>query len=231
MPGDWDWLIPIVIYAVIGYLLFSYFQKFAQSTGLDKLLLAWYGRRKPVEEKRDDYDARFIHDLKRAGRRNRVPCKFLYVMDARDEESPWTYYGKVKGVNAETDVAHIVVRHSWNIFSDVLFLPRNKLSDLHSKELFATCAGFRPVNHWFWVPIWGSLFDSAERERLRAIVLSHIQALYDEFGSMVIREEGWAQTVSSMEPGISAAQARARGETRVVEVTPQATTTTEESVP
>ncbi len=190
---------------VIFYIAFALFRIFAKAVGLDKVIPILFSRQKPLQQKREDYDALFIHDIKRGAKRNKVPSRLLYVMDPNDWEDPWIFYGKVIGINLEGDVSHIAIRRRFRIFSDILFLPRDRMTDPNTKELFAFCAGFRPVNRWYWKPIWPShTVNTKERERLRGIVDEHLEALYHEFGQSIFREESLAQTISAMEPSLVA---------------------------
>lgn len=207
--------LPILIFIMIGIIIFR-----LVFTPLAPLFNILMRRQKPIQQKREDYDALFIADLKRGAKRNRVPAKVLYAKDPYDPEQPWIHVGRIVGANAESDVIHLLLRRRLSIFSIVLFIPRTKLSDLHSKETYAECAGFRPVNRHYWVPIWGALVDQKKREELRKIVHGHINALYDEFTVAVAREERTAQTVAAMEPALGSGRAPVLREPQTIETQP-----------
>lgn len=198
-----EWLTTLIPYIIIILVVAMFFKMIAEAVGLDKLLALFVGRRrKPLEMKREDYDALMVRDLKRSAARNRVPAKWLYMRDPKDEEHPSIVWGKVKGVNAETDVAHILVRRRWNPFHELLFVPKDCMSDLHSKELYVFGVGARVVNRYYWVPIWGARFSSDYREKLNKIIWVHMKVLWDQYRALIGLEEGTAQMVSAMEPSL-----------------------------
>lgn len=214
--SDWMWVIPIVVYGFIFFVAVSLFAKFAQAIGLGNLLGIWAKRQKPFQQKREDYDQLFMHDLKRSAKRNRVPARELFLIAKDDWEHPPIFWGKIRGVNAETDVIHILVRRRFGILHELVFVPKDRITDLHSRELHISCVGLRAVARYFWFPIWGADVSTRDRERYRRIVTKHIDALYDEFRYAIVREEGTAQTVAAMEPRLASGRVPVLREPQVV---------------
>jgi hypothetical protein len=206
---DFSWLIPVVLWGFIFFVGISLFAKVANAIGLSNMLGFWQRRQKPVQQKRDNYDDLLLHDLKKSARRNRVPCKELYFQDKDDWEHPIVYWGKIRGITAETDVAEVLVRRKWSIFSEILFVPTDRMSDLHSKELHISGVGARVIARYFWQPVWGAAVPKEARMRLDRITLKHIDARYHELQNAVGREESTAQMVASMEPRLESGRAAA----------------------
>jgi len=192
----WNWVIGLAPYMLIGGFIILTVLAFMEKFGP---YLPWiFRRRKPIKQNIRNYDEELIHDLKRGAVRNKVPARLLHIRDSSDPEFPYIYYGKIRGVNAHGDVFNIVVRKKWGLLSEVLFIPRSKVSDLNSRDLYLECTGFYPVARWFWVPIWGASINATTREELNKVVNIHIAALYDVFRSFVGREQGTAQMEKAM---------------------------------
>lgn len=196
---DFNTLLPIVVVLFIVYFIVVIIARFVAP--MSPLLQALLGRRKPIDQQRDNYHALVVHDLKRGAKRNRVPARVLKIKDPKDPEHPWIFYGKIKGVTMETDVCHILLKfRSISPFSQLLFIQPEYLTDVLSKELYAECAGFVPRAKYFWLPVWGSNVDKAERVRRNEQLRIHVGALFLENLNFYILEETSAQAIAGMEP-------------------------------
>jgi len=204
-------LLPVLMVILIVAIIAKIFL-----TPLAPLLGIFLRRKKPIQQERDDYDMLFINDQRASAKANHVPARRLVCRDPFDPEEPTRYWGKIKGANMESDVVHLAVRRRFSLFTLVLFIPRDKLGDVHSRDLIAHCSGFRRVVRLFWMPTWGARMSSKEREKYRLIVKAHIDALYDEFSDAIYREETTAGTVLGMEPGLPSGRVPASREPRSV---------------
>jgi hypothetical protein len=187
---------PILPYLVIGFIAFYLFIKFLAAFGA---YIPWLSRRKlRVKQHVRDYDGEFILDLKRGAVRNKVKAKRLHVRDPNDPEFPYMFYGKIKGVNADSDVYEIVVARKLGILSDPLFINKELVTDLNSRDLYAECHGWKPKARWFWLPIWGASVPRDLQEKRNRAIWVHIASEYDIFRSFISREQGTANLEKSM---------------------------------
>ena len=189
-------VIVLAVYIFIPILLFWMFMK---AVGGDKLLLAWMSRSKPIEEKNIDYDAALVKDAVRSAGRARGPAKYLYAHDPNDWEHPGVYWGRIRGITPHTDVARILVRRRMRIRHELVFVPKSRLSDLHSRVLYAHCEAFELINRRYWIPVYGSTVNTEAREYLNEIVWRHINTMWFSLRAFIAHESGTTQMVKSME--------------------------------
>lgn len=205
---DFSWLYAMLPSLIMIVVVLAIFMGAAKATGLDKILFAWTQRQKPIIPERKDYIDVMVHNLKVAAKRHRVPSKLVFCQPRNDPEQPPAFWGKVKGVTMESDACHILVRYKWRIFHDLYWFPREKMEDVHSKELFLDCEGFKRFLKHIWIPAWGSTYSAGDRERLTEIVKTNIKANMATMQQLMIDESGVAGTAAAMEPPLRAVGGR-----------------------
>lgn len=206
---DMSWLFGILPALIVIMIVVMVTLKFLQLAGLDRIIQTWLGRSKPIVQKREDYDAYLMHDLKKAAKRNRVPSRWVICQPKDDPEQPPNYYGKVKGITSHGDVVHILIRHRASLFHNLLWFPRERMSDMHSRDLVLDCTGFECYNKHYYFPTYGGNVTAQEVVRLNKIVRDHKKAMMAEMHGLVVDEEGVAQTVAGMEPPLRVLGGRA----------------------